>query len=98
MLVGCDPTNPIISVETVDIKPTLPSNIKILTIRLRTGCLTIYSDSLVVKPTPVKADLDCSLATSRESPVCTNAIVAILVMSIDKANMKSRDIMASILN
>lgn len=37
--------------------PALPSNMSSKSIRRRKGWLTTFSDSLVVKPTPVNADL-----------------------------------------
>jgi hypothetical protein len=60
--------------------------------RLLIGWFTTFSDSEVVKPTPVKADRAWNLADSRESPVYVNATVAIRVTRIDRVKTTSSEI------
>jgi len=52
--------------------------------------LTTFSDSDVVKPTPVNADLAWNLADSLDSPVWVRATVAIRVRRIEINKTMSR--------
>ena len=47
------------------------------------GWLTTFSDSLVVKPTPVKAERAWNFADSRDRPVWVSATVAIRVTNME---------------
>ncbi len=61
MRISVDSAPPVlINVSTMDAMaatiPALPKSIRNCRMRRRTGWLTTFSDSPVVKPTPVKAD------------------------------------------
>jgi hypothetical protein len=51
----------------------------------RTGYRMTFSDSSVVKPVPVNADIDWNRAESRDNPVSANATVAVRWIKIDTA-------------
>jgi hypothetical protein len=69
--------------------PALPSSISVMTMRRRTGCLTTSSDSLVVKPAPVKAERAWKRAASLDRPVSVSATVATRVTSSESSNTTS---------
>ncbi len=64
--------------------PRPPMSMRIMMIRRRTGCSTTASDSLVVKPAPVRAERAWKRAAGRAMPVRVRAIVAMRVMSSDR--------------
>jgi hypothetical protein len=64
--------------------------------RRRAGWVTMSSDSVVVKPTPQKAERACNCAASWESPVARSATVAILV--INKASVRTTSSEATPIN
>ncbi len=56
--------------------PTLPTNIVVAMMRRRSGWLTTFSVSDVVKPAPLKAERAWNAATSGGVPVAIRAPVA----------------------
>ncbi len=71
--------------------PALPSSMRAITTRRRTGCDTTLSASAVVKPAPVNAERAWNRAASRDMPVDTRAAVAILVMISPMRTMTNRE-------
>lgn len=74
--------------------PTLPMSISIMTTRRRSGWPTICSDSLVVKPAPVRAERAWKRATVRDIPVATRINVATRVTTRESATRMSSEPMA----
>ncbi len=74
--------------------PAAPSSISWSTIRRRTGWLTTDSDSLVVKPAPLKADRAWNRAMSRDSPVAVSITVATRVITMETVMTASSETMA----
>ena len=64
-----EPTNETITVAITETSPKFPTIISWLTMRLRTGWLTMASDSEVVKPAPVNAERAWKRATCSGKPV-----------------------------
>ncbi|MBP7829611.1 MAG: hypothetical protein KA248_06810 [Kiritimatiellae bacterium] len=81
--------NDMMAVARTDAIPILPHSIASMMIRRRTGWLTIASDSLVVKPTPEKAERAWNRADSCESPVSTSAVVTTRVINIEQVTTTS---------
>jgi hypothetical protein len=72
---------PMIRVATVVTRPALPSSMRIITTRRRTGWVTTASASLVVNPVPASADRAWKRAASWDMPVSTSARVATRVIT-----------------
>ena len=69
--------------------PALPASISHMMMRRRTGCLTTDSDSVVVKPAPLKADRAWNRAASLERPVAVRATVATRVTTRESTSTMS---------
>src|SRR4051794_20246373 len=83
------------SVATTVTIPALPSSMRTITTRRRTGWLTTLSASLVVKPTPDSAERAWKRALSRDMPVSVRAIVATRVMSSETTTTARSEIAAT---
>jgi len=91
----------VVSSETMTVAttvaiPILPSSIRIIMIFRRTGWFMISSDSVVVNPTPEKAERAWKRAASWDKPVNVKAIAAILVTRRDRIATVNREKIATI--
>jgi uncharacterized membrane protein len=75
--------------------PALPTSIRNITIRRRTGWFTTASDSLVVKPAPDSAERAWKRADSRDRPVSARATVATRVISSERITATNTLVSAS---
>ena len=83
-----------ISDATTVTMPALPNSIRNITTRRRTGCVSMFSASEVVKPTPESAERAWKRAVSRESPVTISATVAKRVTISETTTTMKTDVTA----
>ena len=90
----CEFENETIKVATTVAIPALPASIRSMMIRRRTGWTSNASDSEVVNPTPLYADLAWNLALSGDMPVNVRAVAATFVIASDSATTNKSRTMA----
>lgn len=74
-----------------------PVMIKTIRILRRSGVCTINSDSVVVNPVPLRADMACRRAIYRGIPVCSRNTPATRTIVLEIANNTTMETAAPIL-